>query len=87
MTLTKRKTKFKIIFKHKGKTSEEVVKKFNKMKDFLKNNYDNIFKSITTDNGTEFSDFLNIIKDTKTKIYFCHPYCSGEKVPTKDTME
>ena len=79
MTLTERKTRFEIIFKLKGKTSEEVVNKFNKMKGFMKKNYDKIFKSITTDNGTEFSDFLNIIKDTKTKIYFCHPYCSGEK--------
>lgn len=79
MTLTERKTRFEIIFKLKGKTSGEVVNKFNKMKEFMKKNYNKIFKSITTDNGTEFSDFLNIIKDTKTKIYFCHPYCSGEK--------
>ena len=49
------------------------------MKEFMKNNYDKIFKSITTDNSPEFSDFLNIIKDTKTKIYFCHPYYFGEK--------
>lgn len=41
--------------------------------------YNNIFKSFSTDNGTEFSDFLSIISDSKTKIYFCHPYCSGEK--------
>ena len=79
MTLTERKTRFEIIFKLKGKTAEEVVNKFNKMKEFTKIHYNKIFKSITTDNGTEFSDFLNIIKDTKTKIYFCHPYCSGEK--------
>ena len=45
----------------------------------MKSNYDKIFKSLTTDNGTEFADFLSIIKDTKTKIFFCHPYCSGEK--------
>lgn len=79
MTLTERKTRFEIIFKLKGKTTEEVVNKFNKMKEFMKKNYDKIFKSFTTDNGSEFSDFLSIIKDTKTKIYFCHPYCSGEK--------
>lgn len=79
MTLTERKTRFEIIFKLKGKTAEEVVRKFNQIKEFMKNNYNKIFKSLTTDNGTEFSDFLNIIKDTKTKIYFCHPYCSGEK--------
>ena len=79
MTLTERKTRFEIIFKLQYKTSEEVVKKFNQIKDFMKSNYNKIFKSITTDNGSEFWGFLNIIKDTKTQIYFCHPYCSGEK--------
>ena len=79
MTLTERKTRFEIIFKLKGKTSDEVVDKFNKLKEYLKRNYDKVFKSITTDNGSEFSDFLSIIENTKTKIYFCHPYCSGEK--------
>lgn len=79
MTLTERKTRFEIIFKLKGKTADDVVSKFNKIKEFMKTNYNKIFKSLTTDNGTEFSGFLNIINDTKTKIYFCHPYCSGEK--------
>lgn len=79
MTLTERKTRFEIIFKLQCKTSDEVVKKFNQIKDFMKVNYDKVFKSITTDNGSEFWGFLDIIKDTKTKIYFCHPYCSGEK--------
>ena len=79
MTLTERKTRFEIIFKLKCKTADEVVNKFNQIKEFMKSNYNKFFKSITTDNGTEFSKFLEIIKDTKTKIYFCHPYCSGEK--------
>ena len=79
MTLTERKTRFEMIFKLKYKTADEVVNKFNQIKDFMKSNYNKIFKSLTTDNGTEFSKFLEIIKDTKTQIYFCHPYCSGEK--------
>lgn len=79
MTLTERKTRFEIIFKLQYKTSDEVVKKFNQVKEFMKKNYNKIFKSLTTDNGTEFSKFLEIIQDTNTKIYFCHPYCSGEK--------
>lgn len=79
MTLTERKTRYEIIFKLKYKTAEEVVNKFNQIKDFMKANYNKVFKSLTTDNGTEFSDFLGIIKDSKTKIFFCHPYCSGEK--------
>lgn len=79
MTLTERKTRFEMIFKLQFKSAEEVVRKFNQIKEFMKKNYNSIFKSLTTDNGTEFSHFLDIIKDTKTQIYFCHPYSSGEK--------
>lgn len=79
MTLTERKTKFEFIFKLQYKTADEVVKKFNQIKSFMKSNYNKVFKSLTTDNGSEFSSFLDIIKDTNTKIYFCHPYCSEEK--------
>lgn len=79
MTITERKTRFEMIFKLKNKTAEEVVNKWNQIKDFMKIHFNKIFKSITTDNGSEFSDFLEIIKNTKTQIYFCHPYCSGEK--------
>jgi len=79
LTLTERKTRFEIIFKIQSKTAQAVVDKFNQMKEFIKSNYNKIFKSITTDNGSEFASFNDIIKDTKTEIYFCHPYCSGEK--------
>ena len=79
LTFTERKTKFEIIFKISAKTSEEVVNKINQIKIFMNRHYNKVFKSFSTDNGSEFSDFLNIIKDTKAKIYFCHPYCSGEK--------
>ena len=79
MTLTERKTRFEMVFKLQAKTAKEVVNKFNEIKIFMKKNFNKVFKSITTDNGSEFSDFLEIIKDTKAEIYFCHPYCSGEK--------
>ena len=79
LTITERKTKFEIIFKISSKTSENVVNKINQIKVFMNKHYNKIFKSFSTDNGSEFSDFLGIIKDTKTQRYFCHPYCSGEK--------
>lgn len=79
MTLTERKTRYEMIFKLQSKSSKEVVKKFNQIKKYMKTNFNKIFKSITTDNGIEFSDFLKIIENTKMQIYFCHPYCSGEK--------
>ena len=36
MTLTERKTRFEMIFKLNFKTADEVVKKFNQIKDFIK---------------------------------------------------
>lgn len=79
LTLTERKTRFEIIFKLQAKTSKEVVNKINMLKSHLKRYFNKLIKSITTDNGPEFSDFLKIIENTKADIYFCHPYCSGEK--------
>jgi len=79
LTITERKTKYEIIFKISTKTAESVVNKIDQIKLFMNKHYDKIFKSYSTDNGSEFSDFLGIIKDSKTSIYFCHPYCSGEK--------
>lgn len=79
LTMTERKTRFEMIFKISSKTAENIVSKINQIKLFMNKYYNKVFKSFSTDNGSEFSDFLGIIKDTKTSIYFCHPYCSGEK--------
>lgn len=79
MTLTERKTRFEIIGILEAKTKEEVILKFRKIKEYLKKNIKSVINSITTDNGTEFSGFLEIIEITGTKFYFCHPYASCEK--------
>lgn len=79
MTLTERKTRFEIIGVLEAKTKEEVILKFKKIKDYLKTNIKDIINSITTDNGTEFSGFLDIIELTGAKFFFCHPYASCEK--------
>lgn len=79
LTITERKTRYEMIFRLYAKTSYEVTNKINQIKIFMNKYYDKIFKSFSTDNGTEFSDFLGIIENSKTNIYFCHPYCSGEK--------
>ena len=79
MTLTERKTRFEIIGVLEAKNKEEVIIKFKKIKQYLEENITNIISSITTDNGSEFSGFLEIIKITGAKFYFCHPYASCEK--------
>ena len=79
MTLTERKTRYEIIGILEAKTKEEVIIKFKKIKEYLKQNIKLIIKSLTTDNGSEFSGFLEIIEITGSKFYFCHPYASCEK--------
>jgi len=79
LTLTERKTRFEIIAILEAKTKEEVIAKFKKIQEYLKKNIKIIIKSLTTDNGSEFSGFLEIIKITGSKFYFCHPYASCEK--------
>ena len=40
-------------------------------------NFDKIFKSITSDNGSEFAQLSNTLPNTK--IYYAHPYSSFER--------
>ena len=79
LTLTERKVWFELIFTLAGKTKEEVISKFKKIKSYLSNNIGDVIKSLTTDNGSEFSGFKEIIDITNAKFYFCHPYASCEK--------
>ena len=79
MTLTDRKIRFEIIARLEGKTKDEVIKKIKKIKAIIKNNLNDIIKSISTDNGTEFSAWKEIQTILDTTVYFCHPYASYEK--------
>lgn len=79
LTITERKTRFEMIFRLSAKCSNEVTNKINQLKIFLNKYYDKLIKSYTADNGSEFSDILGIIANSKTQIYYCHPYCSGDK--------
>lgn len=79
LTITERKTRYEIILRLEAKTQEEVINKIDQLKSFFNRYYNSVFKSFSTDNGPEFSDFLSMISNSKTNIYYCHPYCSGEK--------
>ena len=41
--------------------------------------FSDVFKTITTDNGTEFSQLSDLESLSKTLVYFAHPYTSCEK--------
>lgn len=79
MTLTDRKIRFEIIARLNGKTRDEVIKKIKKIKLIIKDNLNDIIKSISTDNGNEFSAWKSIQNILETTVYFCHSYASYEK--------
>jgi IS30 family transposase len=76
LTLTERKTNFIFIKKLQfGKNSKAL--KDQVISTLLP--YKNHVHTITTDNGAEFAEHLEINKKIKSIIYFAHPYCSWEK--------
>lgn len=82
-TLVERKTRFQIVVKMKDRKAETVfkaVKKIKKLYPELKDyKLEDIFKSITFDNGVEFAKWKNIEKYLHTTVYFAHPYSSYER--------
>ncbi len=75
LVLTERKTRIEIMQKIKDRSAKSVNKAMRKIaKDFK----DDI-KSITFDNGSEFSGWRKIEKIFSAPVYFCHPYRSGER--------
>lgn len=80
LTLVERKTRFQMIVKLKDRKAKTVRKAFYKLKNLYPDyNIKEIFKSITFDNGVEFSLWANIAKYLGTTIYFAHPYSSWER--------
>ena len=85
LTLTERLTRTDIIMKSPDKTAASTVRMLNRLERRIGSaNFRKIFKTITFDNGTEFSDVEGIEMSPytgkkRTTVYFCHPYCSSER--------
>lgn len=78
LTLTERKTKQEIIRKLSGKTVEAVERAIKKIKDSCPW-FSEVFKSITSDNGSEFARLYELEERMGTKVYYAHPYSSFER--------
>lgn len=50
-----------------------------KLKKEFGSKFSEVFKTITSDNGLEFSSLSKIENSTDTKAYFTHPYSSFER--------
>lgn len=78
LTLVERKTRYEVIIKLENKTSQAVDDAIKALKKRAGDAFPLLFKSITSDNGTEFSGLHAILQDV-VDVYFAHPYASWER--------
>ena len=82
LTLTERKTRQELIFKLPNRKAKTIRKVFNKLEKETEN-FKEKFKSITTDNGSEFLEYEKLQKSIhggkRFKLFYCHSYASWEK--------
>ena len=80
LVLTERLSRYEIIVKLRDKTASSVVRAFDRL--FCRYGHA-VFRSVTVDNGSEFSDVHGLAFDKKgnrrTYISYCHPYSSWER--------
>lgn len=79
LTLLERHTRKYMLFKIAGKSASAVMEGFAKVKDYFGSKFSDVFKAITTDNGSEFADLSKLEEASATLVYYAHPYSSWEK--------
>lgn len=84
LVLSERLTRKEIIMRIPNKETATVVKCLNVLERKYGSYFYSIFKSITVDNGSEFSDYNSLVKSRygnkkRTTVYYCHPYRSSER--------
>ncbi|RAK03907.1 IS30 family transposase [Halanaerobium saccharolyticum] len=79
LTMTERTTRSQIIRKIADKSSYSVQEAMTKLIKETGNLFSTVFKSITSDNGSEFSELASIEEVVDTKVYYTHPYSSWER--------
>lgn len=78
LSLLEKKTQTYLALRISGKTSEAVMEAMSALHSEYGEQFGDVFKTITVDNGSEFADFANV-SAWGTGIYFAHPYTSWER--------
>jgi len=84
LTLTERMKRQEIIIRLPDKTQRSVKRALDRLERRYGSKCKETFKTITTDNGSEFLDFKSLEKSCRNsrrrfKMYFAHPYSSWER--------
>lgn len=78
LTLIERKTRKELFLRIPSKSASSVESGLNTLLEPYKECLPQVFKSITADNGSEFSE-LAALEEEDISIYFSHPYASYER--------
>ena len=76
VNIVERKTRFSFAYKLTDKKVSSVMKAFDDFINLFGGNFDKVFHTLTTDNGSEFSSLADLEKVSKILVYFAHPYSS-----------
>lgn len=79
LTMVERKTRQFFNIQIPDKRPESVMDALKRQMDQYSEHKQEVFRTITTDNGTEFSQLSTLEELAGTLVYFAHPYTSCEK--------
>lgn len=79
LVMTERMSRYQKIIKLKEKTSKEVVRAISNLKSKYSCDFKKKFKTVTSDNGSEFMDSKSIEELGITDHFYCHSFCSYER--------
>lgn len=85
LVLTERRTRDEIIVKLPDQKAASVVEAIDRLERKWGDMFTKVFRSITVDNGVEFSDYEGLERsvlhegEKRTFAFYCHPYSSWER--------
>ena len=80
LTMVERKTRCSLIRKLPNKESTSVMAAFRELREGMFHDcFSQVFLTLTTDNGSEFSSLSELEKLSGTLVYYARPYCSSDK--------
>ena len=79
LTLAERKSREYWMLPIKNREADSVMEAFQVLQETYSEHFGEVFKTITTDNGSEFSKLSELEELAETLVYYTHPYTSCEK--------
>ena len=78
LSLLEKKTENYIAIRIPGKDADSVLNAMQSLREEFGDKFSQVFKTITVDNGSEFSAFSQV-ENWGCAVYFAHPYASWER--------